>query len=91
LNPKPIVLIDEATASIDLETDTLIQKVLKKQFAQRTVLTIAHRINTVVDSDRILVLDQGLVSEFDSPANLLKNEKSLFAKLFQESGKKKSQ
>jgi ABC-type multidrug transport system fused ATPase/permease subunit len=76
------VLIDEATASIDLETDSLIQKVMRKQFADKTVLTIAHRINTVLDSDRILVLNKGEVSEFDTPANLLENDNSLFARLY---------
>lgn len=76
------MLIDEATASIDLETDSLIQKVMRKQFADKTVLTIAHRINTVLDSDRILVLNKGEVSEFDTPANLLENDNSLFARLY---------
>jgi len=89
LKPKKIVLIDEATASIDLQTDSLIQKVIRERFADKTVLTIAHRINTVLDSDRILVLGEGRVVEFDTPQNLLKNEVSLFAKLFKESGKSK--
>jgi ATP-binding cassette, subfamily C (CFTR/MRP), member 1 len=82
LSPKRIVLIDEATASIDIETDVLIQKVIKRQFADKTVLTIAHRINTVVESDRILVLNKGQIAEFDSPENLLQRENSLFAKLY---------
>lgn len=87
LNPKRIVLIDEATASIDFETDAVIQKVIKQQFADKTVLTIAHRINTVVNSDRILVLSKGEIAEFDSPQRLLEQESSVFAKLFKESGK----
>jgi ABC-type multidrug transport system fused ATPase/permease subunit len=82
LSPKRIVLIDEATASIDLETDAQIQKVIRQHFADKTVLTIAHRINTVVDSDRILVLNKGRIAEFDSPSNLLKNEDSLFYQLY---------
>ena len=71
LSPKRIVLVDEATASIDIQTDELIQKVIKKHFADRTVLTIAHRINTVVESDRILVLSKGKIVELDTPQNLL--------------------
>ena len=55
---------------------------MRKQFADKTVLTIAHRINTVLDSDRILVLNKGEVSEFDSPSSLLKNENSLFSRLY---------
>ena len=91
LNPKRVVLIDEATASIDIETDALIQKVIKSQFADKTVLTIAHRINTVVESDRILVLNKGSILEFDSPSELLKREDSVFAKLYKQSGKVKEE
>jgi ABC-type multidrug transport system fused ATPase/permease subunit len=91
LNPKRIVLIDEATASIDFETDALIQKVIKKQFADKTVLTIAHRINTVVNSDRILVLSKGEIAEFDSPQRLLERSDSVFARLYKESGKVKDE
>jgi len=62
---------------------------MKKQFADRTVLTIAHRINTVIDSDRILVLERGVVAELDRPQNLLQKPESIFAKLYNESGKSK--
>jgi ABC-type multidrug transport system fused ATPase/permease subunit len=82
LSPKRIVLIDEATASIDLDTDEIIQRVMRKVFRDQTVLTIAHRINTVVDSDRILVMDHGRIAEFDTPDNLLLRKDSLFAKLY---------
>ena len=91
LNPKRIVLIDEATASIDFETDSHIQKVIKSQFADKTVLTIAHRINTVVNSDRILVLSKGEIAEFDSPQRLLERSDSVFARLYKESGKMKDE
>jgi ABC-type multidrug transport system fused ATPase/permease subunit len=63
--------------------------VIRQHFADKTVLTITHRINTVVDSDRILVLNKGRIAEFDSPSNLLKNEDSLFTKLYKEGGKSK--
>lgn len=65
----------------------LIQKTLRKNFADRTVLCVAHRINTVIDSDKVMVLDAGKVKEFDKPANLLKNETSLFCKLVDATGK----
>jgi len=67
-----ILLLDEATSSVDSETDSLLQRALQKRFNDCTVLTIAHRLNTVMTSDKIMVLDQGTLAEFDSPQNLLK-------------------
>jgi len=69
-NPK-ILVMDEATASIDNTTDSAIQEMIRENFANATVLTIAHRLNTIMDSDRVLVLDDGCVAEFDSPAALI--------------------
>ncbi|KAI8853458.1 P-loop containing nucleoside triphosphate hydrolase protein [Chytridium lagenaria] len=85
--PKVLVL-DECTASVDVETDELIQKTIKEEFKDATTLTIAHRLNTIIESDRILVLNQGQVVEFDTPYNLLmaKGETSEFAKLVGETG-----
>jgi len=69
---KPKVLVmDEATASIDNETDTLIQSMIREEFKDATVLTVAHRLHTIMDSDRILVLDDGNVLEYDAPDALL--------------------
>lgn len=69
-----------------METDHLIQKTIDKEFADCTRLTIAHRLNTVITSDRILVLDKGQVAEFDTPKALLSNEKSLFSELVNQTG-----
>ena len=66
-----IVIVDEATASVDTETDAAIQKVMRKEFTDATVITVAHRINTITDSDFILVMDDGKAAEFDEPKNLL--------------------
>ena len=81
LRRTKILVLDEATAAVDLDTDALIQQTIAREFAHCTVLTIAHRLNTVLDSNRVLVLDQGKVAEFDTPANLLANQKSVFYSL----------
>lgn len=78
LNPKKIVILDEATANIDLETEKRIQAAIKKTFEHSTMFIIAHRVQTVMECDRVLVLDKGTVSEFDTPENLLKKPESAF-------------
>lgn len=78
--------MDEATSNVDPHTDNLIQKTIRAKFSQCTVLTIAHRLNTIMDSDKILVMDDGRVVEFDSPENLLKKEAGYFYSLVMQSG-----
>ncbi|KAF9170512.1 hypothetical protein BGX21_008621 [Mortierella sp. AD011] len=85
-----ILCLDEATAAIDIETDNAIQVALRKSFQNCTVLTIAHRINTIMDSDRIIVLDHGRVAEFDPPQVLLSNPNSIFYSLVKKSENAKS-
>ncbi|KAH8884193.1 P-loop containing nucleoside triphosphate hydrolase protein [Thozetella sp. PMI_491] len=85
---RRIVIIDEATASVDHATVTLINDVMKRAFEGSTVLTIAHHIASVIDYDRILVLDQGSVVEFDKPQNLLGNPDSIFSQLAGEASSK---
>lgn len=86
LNPSRVLILDEATASVDVETDQIVQKTIREVFKDRTILTIAHRIDTVLDSDKIVVLDSGEVKEFDSPSNLLANKESLFYHLCSQGG-----
>ncbi len=73
-----MLCIDEATASVDQLTDSLIQETLRQEFKDHTVLTIAHRINTVLDCDRVLVMNAGRVVEFEPPSVLLQNPRSMF-------------
>ncbi|XP_072483308.1 ATP-binding cassette sub-family C member 2 [Notamacropus eugenii] len=71
LRKSKILILDEATAAVDLETDNLIQATIRKEFSNCTVITIAHRLHTIMDSDRVMVLDSGKIVEFDSPDELL--------------------
>jgi ABC-type multidrug transport system fused ATPase/permease subunit len=76
-----ILMLDEATASVDFDADAMIQRTIRTEFAHCTVLTIAHRLATVIDSDRIILLDHGLVLEYDSPANLVTRDSHFNAML----------
>merc|ERR1740139_252097 len=86
LKPKLLVL-DEATASVDTETDAFIQKMIRTRFRGTTLLTIAHRLHTIMDFDKVLVMDNGKVAEFSSPRELLENENGLFSALVDSTGK----
>ena len=69
-----ILIMDEATANVDQETDEKIQRAVRETFVDATVLTIAHRLNTIIDYDYVLVMDMGKCAEFDTPYNLLYNQ-----------------
>jgi len=81
LRKNKVVILDEATANIDIETEQTIQKLIHEEFKDCTMLTIAHRLQTIIKSDRVMVMSFGKVAEYDSPANLMKNPKSHFTKL----------
>ncbi|XP_067859323.1 multidrug resistance-associated protein 1 [Heptranchias perlo] len=85
LRKSKILVLDEATAAVDLETDELIQSTIRNQFDECTVLTIAHRLNTIMDYRRVMVLDKGEIVEFDTPPNLL-HRKGVFYKMAMDSG-----
>ena len=83
LKDAPIVLLDEATASLDVENETKVQGALSRLLADKTVLVIAHRMRTVEAADKIVVLDQGRVAEQGSPQELMKNENGIFRHMTQ--------
>lgn len=76
-----IVIMDEATASVDADTDARIQRVFRLEFNSATCITVAHRLNTIMDSDYVLVMDDGMAAEFDKPSNLLSKEDGIFKSL----------
>lgn len=86
LRNNKILVLDEATANVDHKTDSLIQQTIRERFRDCTVITIAHRLNTIIDCDRVLVLDAGKLIEFDEPFKLLQNPASQFRKLVKQTG-----
>ncbi|XP_031636354.1 multidrug resistance-associated protein 4-like [Contarinia nasturtii] len=78
LRKNRIIILDEATANVDPQTDLLIQQTIREKFAECTVLTVAHRLHTIIDSDRVLVMDTGRAAEFDEPHNLLQDNMGIF-------------
>ena len=88
LRKRKIIVLDEATANIDLITEQKIQKFMAEEFKEQTMLVIAHRLQTIIESDKVMVLGDGKVMEFDTPDQLLENEKSHFTKLVKQLTKK---
>ena len=86
LQDPRIILMDEATANVDIETDARVQTAIRSAFAEQTVIVIAHRLGTIIDFDKILVLDKGKVSEFDAPATLLENSSGALSALVDDTG-----
>ncbi|KAL0069231.1 hypothetical protein AAF712_003594 [Marasmius tenuissimus] len=87
LKRSRVLVMDEATASVDYSTDELISRTIRQEFADSTILTIAHRLRTVIDYDRIMLLDQGRIVEFDKPGKLLSQPSSRFYSLCKATGK----
>ena len=85
-----IIVMDEATANVDFKTDNLIQEVIRHKFKDSTVLTIAHRLNTIMDYDKVLILDGGRMVEFDKPEILIQNG-GIFAELVKNTYARKSE
>lgn len=88
LRHTKILVMDEATANVDPETDRLIQRTIRTKFKECTVITIAHRLHTVIDNDRVLVVDAGNAVEFGHPHELLQQSDSYFKKLVDQTGPK---
>jgi ABC-type multidrug transport system fused ATPase/permease subunit len=88
LSRPKLLLLDEATSAVDKETDTLIQRSIREEFANTTLLVVAHRLSTVIDFDRILVMNDGVAAEFGSPRELLEMDRGIFKAMVAESGEK---
>ena len=88
LRKTKVLILDEATAAVDLETDDLVQATIRQEFSECTVITIAHRLNTIMDSNRVMVLDQVNIAklDMDSPDNLLANKETIFYSMAKNAG-----
>lgn len=86
LRRSKILVLDEATAAVDLSTDALIQETIRTEFRGSTIITIAHRLNTILDYNRVMVLESGEMREFDAPQRLLADRSSLFAGMAADAG-----
>lgn len=86
LKKTRILVLDEATAAMDLQTDSLIQRTIRRVFKDRTTITIAHRLDTIIFSDKILAMASGRMKEFDTPTTLLQNPRSMFNMLVEDTG-----
>lgn len=84
MRKNKVIILDEATANIDIATEQVIQKLMNESFKDCTVITIAHRLQTIIKSDKVLVLSDGKVAEYNTPNILMKNEDSHFTKLINE-------
>lgn len=91
IRKRKIIVLDEATANIDLITEQKIQSLMKSEFKDQTMIVIAHRLQTIIESDKVMVLGDGKVMEMDAPAKLLENEASHFTRLVNQLKKKKAQ
>lgn len=91
LRNNKILVLDEATANVDPQTDALIQRTIREKFEKYTVITVAHRLHTVMDSDRILVMEAGSVKEFDHPHILLENENGILRDMVDTTGPQESE
>lgn len=90
LKNSKILVLDEATANTDPATDELIQATIRRVFSNCTILTVAHRINTIIDADRILVMDAGEAVEFDTPYRLLQDSDGVFSSMVDAYGEEQS-
>ncbi|CAG9311971.1 unnamed protein product [Blepharisma stoltei] len=91
IRKNKIVMMDEATSNVDFETDKFIHKKIKKMFVDSTLLIIAHRLRTIIDMEKIIVMEEGTCKEFGDPKELVKNEDSLFRKMIMYTGQVESQ
>ncbi|KAH9476706.1 ATP-dependent bile acid permease [Psilocybe cubensis] len=83
---SPIIIFDEATSSIDFETDSIIQATIREEFSGSLLLTVAHRLRTIIDYDRLIILDKGKIVEFDTPWNLIQKEDGVFRSMCMKTG-----